>query len=367
MATAAIEVTARKVPRASDRDSLLIALAGLHAVILLAWPAAVTIAIGLWWNANTISHNFIHRPFFRSRRANVLFACYLSALLGFPQTLWRDRHLAHHAGVSTRVRFSTRLATELAVILSVWTALLLWSPRFFALVYLPGYFAGLLLCTAQRYYEHARGVTSHYGRLYNWLCFNDGFHAEHHANPGVHWSELPTRMRPDVHASRWPAMLRWLDDVNLESLERIVLRSPRLQSMVVRVHLRAFRNLLIEQRPPARITIVGGGLFPRTALLLRELLPGAQLTILDASPQSIAAAAPLLPTGANVTCRRYIPGEALDCDLAVLPLSFTGDRKRIYRDPPARVTLIHDWIWRRRGQSRIVSIFLLKRVNLVVR
>ena len=22
--------------------------------------------IGLWWNSNTISHNFIHRPFFRN-------------------------------------------------------------------------------------------------------------------------------------------------------------------------------------------------------------------------------------------------------------------------------------------------------------
>src|SRR5260370_39745558 len=99
MASAVVEVAARRVRRALGRDQLLIALAALHPVILLAWPTVVAIALGLWWNANTISHNFIHRPFFRSRRANFAFSCYLSALLGFPQTLWRDRHLAHHAGV----------------------------------------------------------------------------------------------------------------------------------------------------------------------------------------------------------------------------------------------------------------------------
>src|SRR5258706_8818407 len=180
------DVGARRVPRTSGRDSLLIALALLQGAILLTWPSAVAIAIGVWWNANTIAHNFIHRPFFRSRRGNLLFSCYLSALLGFPQTLWRDRHLAHHSGRAVRVRISGRLATEVAVVLGVWAALLFWNPRFFVLVYLPGYFAGLILCAVQGHYEHARGVTSHYGWLYNRLCFNDGFHAEHHAHPGVH-------------------------------------------------------------------------------------------------------------------------------------------------------------------------------------
>ncbi|RDJ93851.1 hypothetical protein B4Q13_19050 [Lacticaseibacillus rhamnosus] len=47
-------------------------------------------------NANTISHQFIHRPFFQHRAANRLFAAYLSVLLGFPHSLWRDRHLSHH-------------------------------------------------------------------------------------------------------------------------------------------------------------------------------------------------------------------------------------------------------------------------------
>jgi hypothetical protein len=373
MATAALSqvkasnVGTRRVPRTLGRDSRLVALAVLHAAVLLLWPSVVTIALGLWWNANTISHNFIHRPFFRSRRANFLFSCYLSALLGFPQTLWRDRHLSHHAGAPLRLRFSMRLATEIVLVAAVWAAIFLWNPRFFALGYLPGYLAGLLLCAAQGHYEHARGVTSHYGRLYNLLCFNDGFHAEHHAYPGVHWSELPSRIRPDARASRWPPILRWLDSLNLEGLERLVLRSRRLQAMVLRSHRRAFRELLRGQSPPAHVTIVGGGLFPRTALALRELLPGARITILDASRHSLAIATPLLPSETEVICRRYFPGESLDCDLAVIPLAFDGDRERIYRDPPARVTLVHDWIWRQRGAGSIVSIFLLKRLNLVTK
>ena len=51
-------------------DLMLVVLAGAHAALLLAAPTAPVIAIGLWWNANTISHYFIHRPFFRRRVAN---------------------------------------------------------------------------------------------------------------------------------------------------------------------------------------------------------------------------------------------------------------------------------------------------------
>ena len=92
--------------RFSRRDSILVALAALHGAILAMWPLAPIIALGVWWNANTIAHNFIHRPFFRSAGMNRLFSAALSVLLGIPQTLWRDRHLAHHAGVEWRLRVS---------------------------------------------------------------------------------------------------------------------------------------------------------------------------------------------------------------------------------------------------------------------
>lgn len=49
------------------------------------------------------------------------------------------------------------------------------APAFFVWTYVPGYLAGLLLCAVHGHYEHAAGTTSHYGRLYNLLCFNDGY------------------------------------------------------------------------------------------------------------------------------------------------------------------------------------------------
>src|SRR5256884_9508151 len=94
------------------RDAILVALAVLHGVVLAAWPLAPLIAVGVWWNSNTIAHNFIHRPFFRSAGMNRVFSAALSVLLGIPQTLWRDRHLAHHAGVASRLRVSRQLGVE---------------------------------------------------------------------------------------------------------------------------------------------------------------------------------------------------------------------------------------------------------------
>src|SRR5206468_6361792 len=57
----------RRSPTGAQEDPLLVMHAGAHAAVLMAAPAAPVIAFGLWWNANTISHYFIHRPFFRGR------------------------------------------------------------------------------------------------------------------------------------------------------------------------------------------------------------------------------------------------------------------------------------------------------------
>jgi hypothetical protein len=47
-----------------NRDLLLVGLALLHGVLLVLWPGMILIALGIWWNSNTISHYFIHRPCF---------------------------------------------------------------------------------------------------------------------------------------------------------------------------------------------------------------------------------------------------------------------------------------------------------------
>jgi hypothetical protein len=405
--------------RFSRRDSTLVALAVLHTAILVVWPMAPLIALGVWWNSNTIAHNFIHRPFFRSARANRVFSAALSVLLGIPQTLWRDRHLAHHAGVEWRLHISRRLAIETGLVLCLWTALASLEARFFLVVYLPGYLAGLGLCAMQGHWEHSAGrATSHYGRIYNFLCFNDGYHAEHHAAPAIHWTKLPEIRNPAAATSQWPPLMRWLDmrppvpshfdsacgggcqpaagcepaspthgsagkqparsltscptrhsrsrrESLLEALECLVLRSSWLQRFVLRTHRRAFETLLPQLHGIRRVTIVGGGLFPRTALILRELLPAAHLTIVDSDAENLETARGFLGGSVEYRNERYVPGESRDCDLTVIPLCLDGDREAIYRGPPSPAVLVHDWIWRRSGTGAVVSAAPLKRLNLV--
>ena len=93
---ATLTAGSHRVLRYSPWDALLIGLSFAYAALLLSAPSIPLIAIGLWWTANTVAHNFIHTPFFRSRALNRAYSLFLSALMGIPQSLWRDRHLRHH-------------------------------------------------------------------------------------------------------------------------------------------------------------------------------------------------------------------------------------------------------------------------------
>ena len=367
----------RRLLRHSPWDALLIALSLTYGVWLLSAPSIPLIGIGLWWTANTVAHNFIHTPFFRSRALNRAYSLFLSVLMGVPQSLWRDRHLRHHRalpGAGRQSRTDRRdpvwlsdVAMETGLVLTVWIAAAAADPAFFLGVYVPGYLAGLGLCSLQGHFEHNRGTTSHYGWLYNWCFFNDGYHAEHHLRPGEHWTRLPSTPLAAARSSRWPPVLRWLDAFSLESLERRVLGSPRMQRFVLSAHERAFRTLLPRLPPIHRVTIVGGGLYPRSTLILRRLLPCATLTIVDAKPEHLEIASTFLQGGVGLEHRFFDAAVAEAADLVVIPLAFIGDRDRVYRDPPAKLTLVHDWMWRRRGEGARVSWLLLKRLNLVQR
>jgi len=352
----------------TDEDWALIALSGAHAALLLTAPSVPLIAIGLWWNANTVSHNFIHRPFFRARPANRLFSLWLSLLLGLPQSLWRARHLRHHAGgAETPTGSRSTIVLEGAAVLVLFGVLGAFAPHLFLSVYLPGWATGLGLCFLQGHYEHARGTTSHYGRLYNLLFFNDGYHVEHHERPGVHWSQLPRGGRHDDHNSRWPPVVRWMELLTLDSLESLVVRSPRLQAFVLDRHLAAMARVLAGREPIRRVTIVGGGLFPRTALILRRLLPGAALTVIDSDVDHLNIARRFLDDKVRLVHATYRAEPVDDVDLLIIPLAFSGARAPLYDQPPAKAVLIHDWIWSRRGRSAPVSWLLVKRLNLVTR
>lgn len=368
--------------RHSRADAALVSASVAHAACLAVAPfvvgntlagagMTVLLATALWWNANSVSHNFIHLPFFHSGLMNRTYSVFLSPLLGVPQSLWRDRHLAHHAAGRFVLRWSAALVVETLAVAALWLLFLLVAPRFFVTIYIPAWLAGLGLCRLQGHFEHAPTTRSHYGALYNAAFFNDGYHAEHHEQPDCHWAQLPAR-GPRHDASRFPPVLRWLELAGLTGLERLVLRSGRLQTFVLRRHERALGLLLPALGPVRSLTIVGGGLFPRTAVIVRRLLPEAHIRIVDASQRHLETARRILAdagldAGVEFVCEQFESGSFdASSDALVTPLSLIGDRAALYRRPPARRALVHDWIWRRGpGESARVSWLLLKRLNLL--
>jgi hypothetical protein len=351
--------------RYSRFDAILLVFAIAHGAVLMLIPVIPVIALGVWWNSNTISHNFIHKPFFRSRSLNLLFSVYLSVLLSIPQAIWRDRHVAHHAGVTWTLRITGQITVQVMLILGLHGLLLALCPTFWLMTYMPGYLLGLGLCYVHGYYEHAQGTTSHYGKLYNLLCFNDGYHNEHHADPGVHWTRLPDRVEPGAHVNRWSPLLRWLDALTLESMERWVLHSKCLRTFVLKRHEKAFHALLPHLPTVYRVGIVGGGLFPRTALILQRLMPEAQLVIIDAKRQNLQTVKAFVGAEVQLIHDWYDPERHHGFDLVVIPLAFIGDRAAMYRCAAAPALLVHDWLWCKRGLSAVVSVLLLKRLNFV--
>jgi fatty acid desaturase len=65
--------------------------------------------------------------------------------------------------------------------------------------YVPALLIAVMFMSFQNYFEHYgatpgdrfANAVSYYGRLYNLLAFNDGYHQEHHLRPQAHWSTLP--------------------------------------------------------------------------------------------------------------------------------------------------------------------------------
>jgi fatty acid desaturase len=366
MATGKAIAGVRSSARFAEGDALFVVLSILQGVILLLAPSIPVVAVGLWWNANTISHNFIHRPFFRAAAANRGYSMYLSLLLGLPQSWWRDRHLRHHGSHASRMRWTRQMTIETAAVAGLWTTLAVVARQEFVTLYVPGWLLGLGLCFLHGHYEHAGGTTSHYGRLYNLLFFNDGFHTEHHRHPDAHWTELAHSVDRSARTSRWPAVLRCLDALSLDVLERAVLRSRLLQTFVINRHARAFVRVRAHFENARRVTIVGGGLFPRTAIILRKMLPDAAITVVDASEANLAVARTYLGDAITYVHRTYDAGRVDPADLVVVPLAFRGDRSQFYRESRDGVVLVHDWLWRRpTSVSTIVSWWLLKRLNVV--
>ena len=110
--------------------------------------------------------------------------------------------------------------------------------------YLPAFFLSLVLVNVQNYYEHYGAAptnryadsVSYYGRLYNLLTFNDGYHQEHHLRPLTHWTQMP-RVRREFSA-------------NLNQVERIVSPVPAILGAF------HFRRKLLHRRRPIVVSTV---------------------------------------------------------------------------------------------------------------
>lgn len=209
-------------------------------------PLGLIYSVSISWNINGISHNFLHNPFFRSPLLNRCFSFLESLTLGFSQVFYEQVHRDHHTGnadlpddhghtvdplsiykhghdgrpenVWTYVfcsyfrddpkaifrailRRSPREAwwgvVEIAAFAALFAALFVLNWRFM-LFFLPFYYLSHCLSYLNGYYFHYGGNpflpiawgASSYDRLYNWLWFNNGYHAEHHYRPRVHWTKM---------------------------------------------------------------------------------------------------------------------------------------------------------------------------------
>ncbi len=197
-------------------------------------------------NINGVSHNFIHNPFFRSGLLNRLFGVTESIACCFSQTYYDVVHMQHHKGNSDRqdeagetidwlsiyrhghdgeaenpwsyvflsifrdnparirVELRKRGGSELIwgnieLVAFVTTLLVMGILNWRFLVYfLPFFYLGHCFSYLNGYFRHygadpdkpiAWGVSS-YGKIYNWLFFYNGYHAEHHFRPKVHWTKM---------------------------------------------------------------------------------------------------------------------------------------------------------------------------------
>jgi fatty acid desaturase len=165
---------------------------------------------------------------------------------GAPENAWsyvflsyfRDDPRAIYKAIKRRSAVLARWGVvEIAAFVGLYIAAGVVNWRFIC-YFLPFYYLGHCLSYLNGYYLHyganphvpiAWGVSS-YHRLYNWLWFNNGYHAEHHYRPRVHWTEMKTlheqikaqQERAGVRVIRPPHALGFLDP-NLPALAEMKL------------------------------------------------------------------------------------------------------------------------------------------------
>jgi fatty acid desaturase len=255
----------------SKLDSLLVGLAFVHLGLLTfgvltvgSAPWGVSVALGLIsiylmsTNYQVTGHNFVHNPFFASKRLNAVFSVFNSLPLGVPQSLYRVHHLHHHkynndapdpatgttkdftstwrysklpgeeepvlpyavfgffridVGILAlgmrKLRLQRMVVWEVSALLAMMAVFGVLNPLGFVAFYLPVWMAGTVASQAENWFEHYGAIpgdrltdaVSSYGWFYNLIRFNNGYHQEHHFRPRTHWTRLPEikkLMRPET-------------------------------------------------------------------------------------------------------------------------------------------------------------------------
>ena len=288
-------VVIMKLRFAEDRRALFWSLVLFPAVpaISFLWPVALPwlFPLGLYlaYCAGVLTHNHVHAPVFRSKRANSLYSAWLSFFYGSPIFVWVPTHNQNHhryldgpgdfaqtskfaeadtlwAALSYPTRSAAAQLPEIwryaraavrgntarsrqilaqvstlvvghALILSL--ALALHGLRRGALVYgvavaLPALFASLAMMFTN-YVQHVGcdpASPDNHSRnfvspLLNWLVFQAGYHTVHHEHPGTHWSRYPT-----LHAWRASRIDPSLNEHSIFGycLKAYLVRAPRTLS-----------------------------------------------------------------------------------------------------------------------------------------
>jgi fatty acid desaturase len=190
-------------------------------------PLALVYSISISWSINGSSHNLIHNPFFRSAWLNRAYSIILSLTDGFSQEFYHHRHGKDGNPESpwtytfysyfrddigdvykhVKQKFPTKarwIWREIYILLGVYLVCLLYDWRAF-LAMLPFYYLGHSLSSLNGYYEHFKGDpdtpmawgVSTYNRFYNWIWIYNGYHAEHHYRPKMHWT-LMRSLRDEI-------------------------------------------------------------------------------------------------------------------------------------------------------------------------
>lgn len=201
---------------------------------------------------NTSMHHHTHVPIFNSKILNRVYEIFVGMPSTIPFQLWKYYHLTHHRynndmqkngivkdpisfyrygkhgkrenvwsyivyglyrdllGISARdientcsTKFKTpdikKLRIENTMIILYFLAIMFvnfWYSLYYVIVVV----LTLIANNANSYGEHY-GAVDHsnfrcdsigsYNKLYNLLCFNSGYHQEHHVKPSLHWAKLP--------------------------------------------------------------------------------------------------------------------------------------------------------------------------------